>query len=40
MTFDLVDTKLDEGGIPAERVGYVIAAHDFDDSGPIRGGTS
>jgi hypothetical protein len=35
-TFDLVDHKISGG--PAERIGYVLAAHDFDDSGTIPGG--
>ena len=35
-TFDLVDNKV-KGG-PAERIGYNIAVHDFDDSGPLDGG--
>lgn len=35
-TFDLVDNKV--GGTPAERIGYTIAAHDFDDSGTTAGG--
>jgi hypothetical protein len=35
-TFDLVDNKVSGG--PAERVGYHIAVHDFDDSSPLDGG--
>ena len=35
-TFDLVDNKVNGG--PAERLGYNIAVHDFDDSGSIDGG--
>ncbi len=35
-TFDLVDNKI--GGAPAERVGYTLAAHDFNDSGKVAGG--
>lgn len=35
-TFELVDSKTTGG--PAERIGYVLAAHDFDDSGSIAGG--
>ena len=35
-TFDLVDNKV--GGGPAERIGYTIAAHDYDDSSPRDGG--
>ncbi len=36
VTFDLVNNKV--GGGPAERIGYTIAAHDFDDSSPRNGG--
>ena len=35
-TFDLVDNKV--GGGPAERIGYTLAAHDFDDSSSLDGG--
>lgn len=35
-TFDLIDNKTSGG--PAERIGYVLAAHDFDDTGMIPGG--
>jgi len=35
-TFDLVDNRIE--GTPAERIGYTIAAHDFDDSGTTAGG--
>jgi hypothetical protein len=35
-TFDLVDNKV-QGG-PAERLGYSLAVHDFDDSSPREGG--
>ncbi|MFM7831254.1 MAG: DUF1553 domain-containing protein, partial [Planctomycetaceae bacterium] len=35
-TFDLVDNKVSGG--PAERIGYNIAVHDFDDSGSPDGG--
>ena len=38
VTFDLVATKLKNKGSSAERIGYVIAAHDFDDSSPTPGG--
>lgn len=38
VTFDLVDDKIGPGGKPAERVGYYVALHDFDDSGPVAGG--
>src|SRR5262249_20205894 len=37
-TFDLVETRLDSRGKPAERIGYFIALHDFDDDGPVAGG--
>lgn len=37
-TFDLVDDRIDPSGTRAERIGYFIAAHDFDDSGPVPGG--
>lgn len=37
-TFDLVATRLDGKGKDAERVGYVVAAHDFDDSSDVPGG--
>ena len=37
-SFDLVALRVDEAERPAERVGYVLAAHDFDDSGPVGGG--
>ena len=37
-TFDLVATKLADKGASAERIAYVIAAHDFDDSSPTPGG--
>ncbi len=35
-TFTLVDNKV--GGGPAERIGYTIAAHDYDDSSSTEGG--
>ena len=35
-SFDLVDNKV--GGGPAERIGYTLAAHDYDDSGSLDGG--
>ncbi len=38
VTFDLIDDKAEEGGMPAARVGYFVALHDFDDSGPVSGG--
>ncbi|MDB5336818.1 MAG: Protein of unknown function (DUF1553)/Protein of unknown function (DUF1549)/Planctomycete [Planctomycetaceae bacterium] len=36
VSFDLLDNKV--GGNPAERIGYTLAAHDFDDSGTRNGG--
>lgn len=36
VTFDLIDNKA--GGGPAERIGYTLAAHDFDDSSKVDGG--
>ena len=38
VTFDLIDTRIDGKGASAERVGYFLATHDFDDSGPVKGG--
>jgi hypothetical protein len=38
VTFDLVADRLKETGTHAERVGYFIAAHDFDDSSAVSGG--
>ncbi|MFM7591202.1 MAG: PSD1 and planctomycete cytochrome C domain-containing protein, partial [Isosphaeraceae bacterium] len=38
VTFHLIDNRLSPAGKPAERVGYFIATHDFDDSGPVTGG--
>jgi hypothetical protein len=38
VTFDLVATRLGDKGRSAERIGYVIAAHDFNDSSPASGG--
>lgn len=35
-TFELVDNKV--GGGPAERIGYTLAAHDFDDTSSTDGG--
>ena len=32
VTFDLVASKLDDKSNSAERIGYVIAAHDFNDN--------
>ncbi len=37
-TFDLVETRLSDHSKPAERVGYFLATHDFDDDGRIVGG--
>lgn len=37
VTFDLVDTKISEGK-PAERIGYYIALHDFNDNSSTAGG--
>lgn len=37
VTFDLVDNKLPDVK-PAERIGYFIALHDFNDSESVRGG--
>lgn len=37
VTFDLVDTKISEGK-PAERIGYYIALHDFNDNSIVVGG--
>ncbi|MCX7418502.1 MAG: DUF1549 domain-containing protein, partial [Planctomycetia bacterium] len=36
-TFDLIDNKVGSAN-PSERIGYTIAAHDFDDSGTTAGG--
>ena len=38
VTFDLRDVRIGNSGSKAERIGYVIAAHDFDDSSPVSGG--
>lgn len=37
-TFDLVDDRVSAQGTHAERIGFFIAAHDFDDSGKVSGG--
>ena len=37
VTFDLADTKLSEGK-PAERIGYYIALHDYNDNSSTAGG--
>jgi len=39
VTFDLVDNRIDSQGQPADRVGYFIALQNFDDSGPVPGGS-
>jgi hypothetical protein len=38
VTFDLVADRANDATKPAQRFGYFIAAHDFDDSGPADGG--
>lgn len=38
VTFDLVDNKLTPDGKPAERIGYFIAMHDFNDATELKGG--
>ncbi|MFM1802353.1 MAG: hypothetical protein RJA81_1705, partial [Planctomycetota bacterium] len=38
VTFDLIDTKIDSTAKSAERIGYFIATHDFDDSSRLQGG--
>jgi hypothetical protein len=38
VTFDLVDVRLDDTAAPAERIGYYIAMHDFNDDSPVEGG--
>lgn len=38
VTFDLLSNRFDDSGTPAERIGYLIALHDFDDSGTTPGG--
>ncbi len=37
-SFDLVALRVDDTERPAERVGFVIAAHDFADTSPVAGG--
>ncbi|MEX2288224.1 MAG: DUF1549 and DUF1553 domain-containing protein [Planctomycetaceae bacterium] len=37
-TFDLKADRLDSAATPAARIGFLIAAHDFDDNSPIGGG--
>ena len=38
VTFDLVDTRLNDQAKRAERVGYFISTHDFNDDGKLSGG--
>ncbi|HLJ12498.1 MAG TPA: PSD1 and planctomycete cytochrome C domain-containing protein [Planctomycetaceae bacterium] len=38
VTFDLVADRLDEAAKPAERVGFYVALHDFNDNSPVAGG--
>ncbi|MCY2967981.1 MAG: PSD1 and planctomycete cytochrome C domain-containing protein [Planctomycetota bacterium] len=38
VTFDLVANRFDEQGAAAERIGYLLALHDFDDSSAVAGG--
>lgn len=38
VTFDLVDRRVDPNGNLAERVGYYIAVHDYNDNSPVPGG--
>jgi hypothetical protein len=38
VTFDLVASRLEGKGKSAERIAYVIAAHDFNDNSPTNGG--
>jgi hypothetical protein len=38
VTFDLVDRKVSAGDAPAERVGYYIALHDYQDNSLTKGG--
>ncbi|MFZ9853511.1 MAG: DUF1549 and DUF1553 domain-containing protein [Limisphaerales bacterium] len=37
-TFDLIAVQLGDAGRPADRIGYVIGAHDFNDNGTVAGG--
>lgn len=37
-TFDLIDVRVDPSDMPAMRVGYYIALHDFNDNSPTPGG--
>jgi hypothetical protein len=38
VTFDLVERRIAPGAPPAERIGYYVALHDFDDDGSVDGG--
>ena len=38
VTFDLIDNKLSADGMPAFRIGYLIALHDFNDNSQTTGG--
>jgi hypothetical protein len=38
VTFDLVADRLDDSGKPAERIGYLVALHDFNDDSLTAGG--
>ncbi|MFO0819284.1 MAG: PSD1 and planctomycete cytochrome C domain-containing protein [Pirellulales bacterium] len=38
VTFDLVDNRHERQGTPAERVGYYLALHDYNDNSPVAGG--
>ena len=37
-SFDLIALRVEDTERPAERVGFVIAAHDFNDNSPVSGG--
>lgn len=37
-TIDLIDHRIAADGTPAQRIGYLIATHDFNDNGPIANG--
>lgn len=37
-TFDLVENRISPEASPAERIGYFLATHDFDDDSPTAGG--
>lgn len=38
VTFDLIRDRLDDAGSPAERIGYLVALHDFNDNSTVQGG--